>query len=272
MQTALVNGYQMTFAELGAGVPLVLVHGSTCDLRAWTEQMDAFAARYRTFALSLRACWPDRWESAESRYSVAQHIRDVATFIAYRGAGPVHLLGLSRGGYIAFRIAREYPHLVRTLVLAEPGGAIDPELEAELPAGPPPIAVGPLFAAAVERIERNAADEGLGLMFDALGGAGYWGGLSDATRQMLRDNARTLIPQLAEQRIPYARTDAARIRVPTLLLGGERSPAGFHRTLDALQAALPSAARGVVPAASHLSNIDNPAAFNATVLAFLEGR
>lgn len=272
MQTALVNGYEMVFTELGAGAPLVLVHGSTCDLRAWSEQMDAFAARYRMFALSLPECWPARWESDGNRYSVAQHIRDVATFIAYRGMGQVHLLGLSRGGYIAFRIAREYPHLVRSLVLVEPGGAIDSSLEAELPPGPPPIAVGPLFSAAAEKIERDTPDEGLSLMFDALGGSGYWSGLSPATRQMLRDNARTLIPQQTERRIPYARTDAARIRVPTLLLAGERSPPGFHRILDALELAIPGARRALVAAASHLSNIDNPRDFNAAVLGFLEGR
>ena len=272
MQTAQVNGYELTFVQQGTGVPLVLVHGSLCDCRAWTGQMAAFGARHRAIAVSLRECWPARWDSDGSRYSAAQHVRDVATFIAQLGAGPAHLLGLSRGGYIAFRIAREYPHLVRALVLAEPGGSIDPALEAALPPAGPTIAFGPLFAATVEKLQRGKVDAALAAMLDALGGDGYWAALPPAIKQMMRDNAPTLTPQLAEVRTPYARADAARVRVPTLLLGGERSPASFHRILDALQTGLPDVSRAVVPSASHISNVDNPNGFADAVLQFLQGR
>jgi esterase len=45
MPTLLVNGADMAFVERGAGVPLVLVHGTLCDYRNWTGQMAQFGAR-----------------------------------------------------------------------------------------------------------------------------------------------------------------------------------------------------------------------------------
>ena len=86
----------------------------------------------------------------------------------------------------------------------------------------------------------------------------------------MRDNARTLIGQIKEQRAPFSRADAEAIRAPTLLMAGERSPEHFHRVLDGLESALKDVRRVVIPAASHGSNVDNPKAFDREALAFLE--
>jgi pimeloyl-ACP methyl ester carboxylesterase len=89
---------------------------------------------------------------------------------------------------------------------------------------------------------------------------------------MLRDNAATLLGQIKEQRAPFARADAEAIRMPTLLIAGERSPASFHHVVDGLGSALRDSRRVVIPNASHASNIDNPKAFEREVLTFLEDR
>ena len=88
----------------------------------------------------------------------------------------------------------------------------------------------------------------------------------------MRDNARTLLGQIKEQRAPYLRADAEAITAPTLLIAGERSPETYHRILDGLESALKDVRRVVIPNASHGSNSDNPEAFNREVLAFLEDR
>jgi len=67
---------------------------------------------------SLRHYWPNDAKGA-ARLSIEEHIADIATFIAALGLGPVDLLGHSRGGYIAFRVAERRPELLRRLVLAE---------------------------------------------------------------------------------------------------------------------------------------------------------
>ena len=36
MQHLRVNNYDMSYIEVGGGVPLVCVHGSLCDFRIWS--------------------------------------------------------------------------------------------------------------------------------------------------------------------------------------------------------------------------------------------
>ncbi len=201
-----------------------------------------------------------------------QHVADVASFISALEAGPVHLLGHSRGGHLAFRVAQNFPNLIRTLTLVEPGGALAPDLEAALPPGEPLIAIGPLYVKAAERIRRGEIDEGLQTVIDVTSGPGSWDRMPERIKQLRRDNARTLLGQIKEQRAPFARADAEAIRAPTLLLAGERSPASFHRILDGLETAIRDVRRAVIPKASHSSTIDNPGAFAREVLAFLDGR
>jgi esterase len=270
MPTLRVNCYDLTYVERGTGVPLFLVHGTLGDYRVWADQMEPFGAHYRTIAVSLRHCWPEQWDGEGDDFTVQQQTADIAGFISALQARPVHLLGLSRGGHIAFRVAQNYPDLVRTLVLAEPGGALAPDLDARLSQGGPPIALGPLYTKAADSIRRGEIDGGLAPAVDVIAGPGGWDRLPERIKGIFRDNARTLLGQIMEQRAPYARADAEAIRAPVLLMAGERSPASFHRILDGLETALGNVRRIVIPGASHMSNIDNPETFEREVLAFFK--
>jgi pimeloyl-ACP methyl ester carboxylesterase len=53
-QTLRVNGYDMSYVERGEGVPLLLIHGTLCDYRYWTPQMEPLARGRRVIAMSLR--------------------------------------------------------------------------------------------------------------------------------------------------------------------------------------------------------------------------
>jgi esterase len=267
-----VNGADMAFVERGTGAPLLLVHGTLGDYRSWALQMEPFGAHYRTIAVSLRHCWPERWDGEGDDFTVQQHAKDLVAFIAALDAGPVHLLGHSRGGHIAFRVAQTFPDLVGKLVLVEPGGALDASLEPPHAPKTAPIALGPLYAAAAERTRRGKIDEGLAPTAEVIFGPGGWASLSDEKKQQMRDNARTLLGQIREQRAPFSRADAEAIRAPTLLMAGEHSPESFHRILDGLESALKDVRRLVIPNASHGSNVDNPEVFNREALAFLEHR
>jgi pimeloyl-ACP methyl ester carboxylesterase len=124
MRNITINSYDMAFIEEGQGQPLLLVHGSLYDYRYWAPQISAFAAAgFHVFAPSLRHYWPNDAKGA-ARLSIEEHIADIATFIAALGLGPVDLLGHSRGGYIAFRVAERRPELLRRLALAEPAGVL----------------------------------------------------------------------------------------------------------------------------------------------------
>ena len=64
------------------------------------------------------------------------------------------------------------------------------------------------------------------------------------------------------------RTDIARITVPTLLIAGSADPVTTVADAQAMQAAIAGAQLAEVPA-SHLSNLEAPAAFDAALAAFL---
>ena len=100
-----VNGHDMAYAERGTGTPLVLVHGTLLDQRYWAPQMEPLGQRHRAVAPSLRHYWPARYDGSGEGFTIQRHVQDEAAFIEALGAGPVHLLGHSRSGYIAFLVA-----------------------------------------------------------------------------------------------------------------------------------------------------------------------
>lgn len=259
-----VDGYPVSYAEAGSGAPLLMIHGTLGDQRSFVPQMEAFGARYHVMSLSMRHAWPGTWEEG-GNFTIDRHVEDVAGFIRALKAGPVYLLGHSRGGHIAFRVAERYPELVKALVLAEPGGELDESLGGA-PAGGQQAAG---FSAAARKIGAGDIEGGLITVAEQTGGPGAWDRRPEHRKAVSRDNARTLLGQMNEQRKPYSRAAAEAVRIPTLLLGGDRSQPQFAKIMDALGKIMPDTQRVTVPNATHGLNHDNPDFFNKTVLEFL---
>jgi esterase len=268
MQHISVNGYDMSYAEAGQGVPLVLIHGSLCDYRYWGLQIPALSKGHRVVAVSLRHCYPERWDGTGSDYTCAQHAADVGELIATLGGGAVHLLGHSRGGYVAFTVARQFPERVRSLTLADPGGELDDSLGGASPASAPLAA---MFGDCAASIKAGDIDGALARFNEVINGPGSWEKMPAFGKTMMRDNAYTLIGQMAEGRLPFSRAAIQEIRAPTLVVNGARSPAFFHRIGDAMAAYLRDGRRLSIDGAGHPMNAEQPNAFNTAVLEFLAG-
>jgi pimeloyl-ACP methyl ester carboxylesterase len=71
---------------------------------------------------------------------------------------------------------------------------------------------------------------------------------------------------------PLSESEVRAVRVPTLLVQGQHSPALFRRLLDRLEELLPDTERVEIPGASHIMHEDNPSAYNVAVLSFLAAR
>lgn len=54
MQSLHVNGFDMPYLDIGAGPPLVCVHGSLCDFRIWSAVLGPLTRKHRVIAVSLR--------------------------------------------------------------------------------------------------------------------------------------------------------------------------------------------------------------------------
>jgi esterase len=268
-----VNGCAMAYVEHGDGAPLLLIHGSLCDLRYWAPQMEPLGQSRRTIAASLRHYWPARWDGASDDFTIHQHVEDVAAFIGALGVGSVNLLGHSRGGHVAFRVAQHHPEWVRTLLLAEPGGALDetlqPSAATAVPHGP---SVAEATARGAERIRQGEVEGGVAAFVDTINGPGAWAAMVEPLRGMHLDNAHTLLGQVNERRPPFSLADMEAIRAPTLLIGSEGCSPPSARTLDAMQRWIGDVTRVTIPGTTHMMSQQEPAAFNKAVSDFLAER
>jgi len=268
MQTLAVNGTDMAYLEVGRGPPLVCVHGSLCDFRIWSAVLGPLSKSHRVIAVSLRHFFPEHWDGVGDTYSIAQHVADVIGFIEKLDAGPVDLMGHSRGGHISFRVAQQRPDLLRRLVLAEPGGELDMTLDPEAGSGPSPLAAR--FAEAAKLIAAGDTEAGLTFFFDAIEGKGAWARLPAASKQQLRDNAFTLLGQVRDKRPPFSRADAESIRTPTLFIGGGNTKGAMAKVLHTLAAHVAGSKTELIPNTTHPMFEQAPHKFCEIVLEFLK--
>jgi pimeloyl-ACP methyl ester carboxylesterase len=267
MQTLSVNGYDMAYLEVGEGPPLLCVHGSLCDFRIWSCVLGPLSRKHRVIAVSLRHFFPEQWDGSGDSYSIAQHTADVIAFIEQLKAGPLDLMGHSRGGHIAFRVAQRRPDLLRKLILAEPGGELDATLDPDTKPGPSPL--GARIATAAGRIAAGDVEGGLTFFFDAIEGPGAWARLPAATKQQLRDNAFTLIGQARDRRPPFSKADAEAIEMPTLFIGGARTKGTLPQVLHGLAAHVRNSRTVMIPNTTHPMFEQAPQKFCEVVLEFL---
>ncbi|HZR45291.1 MAG TPA: alpha/beta hydrolase [Candidatus Manganitrophaceae bacterium] len=108
--------------QRGSGAPVLLLHANPGDHRDFDAVVPALAARYRTLAVD----WPGYGESAplpSPRSASAMLMAEVLEDLVDRlGLAPAILVGNSIGGYAAARLAIDRPRKVRALVLVDTGG------------------------------------------------------------------------------------------------------------------------------------------------------
>jgi pimeloyl-ACP methyl ester carboxylesterase len=267
MQTLHVNGHDMAYLEVGAGPPLVCVHGSLCDFRIWSSVMGPLSRHHRVIAVSLRHFFPEHWDGVGETYSIAQHVEDLIGFLEQVTPLPVDLMGHSRGGHVAFRVAQRRPDLLRRLILAEPGGELDGSLDPEFREGPSPLAAR--FAVSAEKIAAGDIDGGLEYFMNALEGPGAWRRMPATPKQLLRDNATTLIGQVRDRRPPFSKADAEAIRTPTLFIGGASTRGMLPKVLHTLAAHVAGSQTAMIPGATHPMFEQAPQKYCEVVLDFL---
>jgi pimeloyl-ACP methyl ester carboxylesterase len=268
MQSLRVNGYDIAYLEVGHGPPLVCVHGTLGDFRTWSAVMGPLSKTRRVIAPSLRHFFPEQWNGVGDDYLMSQHVDDTIGFIAQIDPGPVDLMGHSRGGHIAFRVAQQRPDLLRKLVLLEPGGDLDASLSPTAETSPTASLAG-RTAITARKIADGDIDGALQNFVDGIDGDGAWARLPAAPRQQLRDNVFTLLGQIGENRKPFTRADAQAIRAPTLLIGGSETTGALSQIWRVLSEHIPNARTAVIPGARHWMLDHAPREVSQVVLGFL---
>lgn len=273
MQKITTNGYDMAYLEIGKGLPnappLVLIHGTLGDFRTWYAVMGPLSQKHRVISVSLRHFFPAHWDGTGGDYKMAQHVADMIAFIEQLAPKPVDLMGHSRGGHIAFRVAEQRPDLLRKLVLAEPGGELDASLREPGEPPPPPMPLSLIMPAVLENIRSGNIDDALKAFVDAIDGEGAWARLTAAARQQLRDNATTLLGQAGENRKPFTRAQAESIRTPTLFIGGGSTTGNLATVHRALARCMAGSQTVLIDGGKHWMFDADPEKFSRAVAGFL---
>jgi esterase len=257
----------------GKGTPLFIIHGAWNDQRSFSGAIPILSERSTVTRVSLRLHWPNPWPVTEKEayddYLIEKHAADVAKAIERSGRLPVDLLGHSYGGAIAFVVARTRPELVRRLILVEP--SLQRLLEGD------PDGEKLLAGARAVRDIRLAKLRGGATPLELVRGMydesrpGTFDSFPDRRRQILSDNARTMGPGLVHSWIDFPVTcnDAGALRMPVLVVEGEKTTAVMHAIAKALLPCIPGAKHVVLAGATHTIQFEAPESMARVVADYL---
>jgi pimeloyl-ACP methyl ester carboxylesterase len=231
---------------------LVFIHGTRLTGEVWAAQRSDLGSRYRVVTPDL----PGHGTRAGQPFTLGAATEVIAATLrdehGQTGVRPV-LIGLSLGGFVAMDVAARHPELVGGLVIAgasgEPSGPLSLPillLEGLLSAGGPRLQTR--LNAWYFRTRYGAA------IAEPIIRGGFWPGGGVQALRAIR--AERFAPRLAAY------------PGPTLILNGDWDP--FFRSGSRTFARVAVDARRVrLARATHLSNLDQPAAFDAAIERFV---
>lgn len=261
MPRATVDGVALNYRETGAGHPLLLLMGFGDSLDAWSNQIPAFSAKYRTIALDHRGTGES--EAPPGGYSIPQFADDAMGLLDRLGVERAHVLGYSMGGRVGQDMAARYPDRVSALVLAASAARANPlnvySLRAsawlyETHGAEAAAAFGPLIS-----FTHAYFDDHLDRLSDALG--------KPAADPMKPHAYRGHVSAIENH---DSTPLLGRIAAPTLVLIGDREWLNPMSDQLAMLDGIPNAELRVLENGGHGFLWEIPDAFNEAVIEFLE--
>ncbi|HXW37282.1 MAG TPA: alpha/beta hydrolase [Nitrososphaerales archaeon] len=268
MPSVSANGVSLECEQKGTGTPVIFVHGTACDLRSWSAQVDALP-NHKTVSYSRRYAWPNSREGDLTDSTVENNAEDLAGLMHEIGAGQAHIVGHSYGGFVSAYFAFKNPEMVKSLTLVNAAVATvlaestSPSAMLGLLLRMPGIALSArTFVSARDRAVRliEAGDkEAIVRVFLPVleNNARDLPPKGEAFTRMVLDNARTL----KETATPFPRlgkSELSRIKTPTLVISGELSAPWDLKTSELLAKSIAGSESLTIKGASHFCLNDRP--------------
>jgi 3-oxoadipate enol-lactonase len=270
-------GIETAYDDVGSGSAVVLLHGYPFDRSMWREQIDFLNAHgFRAIAPDLRGLGENVAQTSVSESSALNRrlrsvplttmedmARDVAAFMDELKVEQAVICGLSMGGYVAFEFAHLFSQRVSALVLAGTRAPADNEQERQ---------------AREQQVQKILA-EGMS-------------GIAEATLPKLlasrtlnqRPEVVTRVREMilrseprgaaAAQRGMAVRRDYSddlpKIDVPSLVIVGREDPIRPVADAEFMHNSIRGSRLEIIKDAAHMTNMEQPQVFNATLSKFLE--
>jgi pimeloyl-ACP methyl ester carboxylesterase len=265
MKTASLSATTMSYVDRGDGVPVLLVHGFPLDHTMWVAQIDALAETARVIAPDLRGFGDSPLGDVDPSRGVTmeQYADDLVELLdALSIREPVVLCGFSMGGYVAWQFVRKHPERLRALVQIDTRAAADSD---EARAGRIKMA---------ENVAEWGSPRVAEMMGPKLLAPDSFQKLPDVVRKVREVVGRTSPAAIAAaQRGMAARPDMSgllpKIAARTLVLVGEHDAIIPPEEMKSIAAAIPGAKFIAIPAAGHMTTMENPAAVNQALVEFV---
>lgn len=260
LQKIRVNGVELAYRIDGAPrtAPwVVMSHSLACDHAMWDPQMAALRD-FRVLRFDTRGHGAS--EAPIGQYTMDQLAADAHALLDALGIERFHFVGLSMGGMIGQQLALRIPRRMATLTLAD--------TTSRYPAAARPVweeriamvraqGMNTLVPTTLERwftapFRDNQIDvvAGIAARIRATPVAGYIG----CAHAISRIDLTARLPTIA---------------CPTLVIVGADDPGTPPAMAEEIVRAIEGSRLEVIPAAAHLSNIEQPARFNALLRNFL---
>ncbi|BBZ21297.1 alpha/beta hydrolase [Mycolicibacterium gadium] len=265
-KSVLVDGLVTGYLEAGQGDPVILLHGGEFGVNAeiaWENNIAALAHQHRVLALEMLG-FGESAKVIDFNDGRGMRIRHIARFCDAVGVESAHFVGNSMGAVNLFVDATsESPVLpARSMVMICGGGEIQrnehsaalydydatPEAMRRIVEA---LFYDPAYVADEAHVQRR---------YESSIAPGAWEALAAA---------RFRRPGLEPPPLPSSARAYDRITVPTLIVegGGDKLlPRGWAAEIAAQ---IPSARSTVIPDVGHCPQIEQPAAVNDLLLAFL---
>ncbi len=246
--------------HVGSGPLVIMMHGIGGNRTNWHDQLPEVGRMFHAVAWDARGYGDS--DDYVGKLNFGDFADDLERVIAHFGSARAHLVGLSMGGVIALDFVGRYPERVASLTLCDSLPGFSHLTEAQrrefirirqepLLAGKEPKDIAPVVAKTLlSRAARPGAFERLVASMAALHKESYLktiAGMVNYTRPL----------------------ELQKIAVPTLVVVGDEdslTPPAMSREMTRR---IPGSRLTVIAGAGHLSNIEQPEAFNRALLDFL---
>jgi 3-oxoadipate enol-lactonase len=253
------NGIETHYTVDGDGPWLVFSHSLACNVSMWAPQIAAFSERYKVLCYDTRG--HGQTSAPAGAYTLEQLADDAKALLDGLGIRSCHWVGLSMGGMIGQVFALEYPGIFRTLTLADTTSRY-------------PAEAAPMWQARIETATRNGMEPIVQPTLERW----FTEPFRKRETQIVADigNAIRSTPVAGFVGCCHAipRIDVtARLREigsPALVIVGDQDPGTPPEMAREIHQNLPGSELAIIPSAAHLSNLEQPQAFNRALAGFLD--
>ena len=248
--------------DTGTGTPLLFLHAFPLDASQWDHQVAALSGDHRCLRVDMWGCG----ESLPPPPSVDATFDTVATAILAeldtRDIREFTVIGLSMGGYLAFALLRAAGARVSALALCHTRATADGD-----------AARADRLAMAERVVAEGSVESLVTSLPERLLGPSSRGEahIVDPVRARIRrcTPAGIAFAQRAMAARPDSTPTLATLRIPVLVVTGDSDAMIPPAETQAMAALIPGA-RFVEMSSGHLSNLEDPRAFNSVLGSFLE--